>query len=296
MKTNLNLFIEVVICMLLMQYICVEVNAQNVKKVHGKAEYVIYENDNITHFEARHNCIKLAQEEAIKKEFGELVSSITNMIDSNINGEEIEQFISETNLLSKAIWLEDTKEPIITCVPKEDGRIIYTAEVWGMAKEISRNQIELEWKILAGGIEDRFESNKFSNKQRIYIKFSSPIDGYLAIYLLDNTRKVANCLLPYKNNKRGQHYIKGGKTYYLFNKQSDPNAFHYRMTTTAQIERDRVVLIFSPNPFTKCNEITGDRRHPNSLSIDDFRTWIRRLQSRDDDLIIDQSKYITITK
>ena len=57
---------------------------------------------------------------------------------------------------------------------------------------------------------------------------------------------------------------------------------------------NQVVLIFSPNPFTKCNEITGDHRHPNSLSIEDFEAWLKRLRLRDRDMVIDRSKWVKI--
>lgn len=267
--------------------------AQEIKQVHGKACLVI--SDDMTRGEAIKECIKQARQEAIKDAFPEVISSITNMQDRIIDGEEHSQFVEDVSMTTIAEWIADTQKPAIGFGTNSEGVLMVNVEVWGEARRKNTDMVDFSWKILSGSNGYRYETNQFNNRQRMYINFRSPIDGYLAIYLLDSTNKEASCLLPYKTNRRGQFPIKGGREYNLFDKDEDPNAFHYLMTTRAKSEIDQVVVIFSPNGFTKCNEITGDRRHPNSLSIDDFEAWLVKLRRQDSDIVVDRTKYITIT-
>lgn len=267
--------------------------AQKPVKVHGTARLSISETDNITPMEARRECINRARVDAIRAEFGELITFSSNILDYQIDGEEMTRFVEETDLSAQAEWVEDTREPKVKMEVQEN-YIIYTAEVWGLAREIPQAHIDFSWKILRGDKNDTEEQLVFNNKQRIFIQFRSPIAGYVAVYLLDSTHKEASCLLPYKHNPRGQHYVQAGKDYLLFDREADPKAIPYNLVTTQPLEMDQVVLIFSPNPFTKCNEITGDHRHPNSLSIEDFEAWLKRLRLRDRDMVIDRSKWVKI--
>lgn len=290
MKKSL-IFILLCLC----QAVSFIASAQKPVKVHGKATLVVSENDNITPAEAKRECIKRAKNEAIREAFGEFISSNTEIMDGiDKEGNELSSFVQETSMSARAEWIEDTKEPAVK-FDTQDGRIIFTAEVWGKAREIPVSRIDFSWKVLCGGKEDCHESLKFTNRQRIFIKFRTPVAGYVAVYLLDSSKKEASCLLPYKNNQRGQHKVLAGKDYTFFDSECDPMAINYRLTTDEPIEMNQIVLIFSPNPFTKCNEVTGDRKHPNSLSIDDFEAWLRKQKLRDTDIVVDRNKWIKIT-
>lgn len=286
-----------VICLIicLCQALPLSVLAQKPVKVHGTATLVVSENDNLTPMEAKRECINRARYEAIKEAFGEVISSNTEMIDAvDKDGKDLNSFIQETNMSARAEWIEDLKEPSVK-LDVQEGRIIYSAEVWGKAREIPTSQIDFNWKVICGDKNDDEENLKFCNKQRIYIKFRTPVEGYVAIYLLDSTNKEASCLLPYKNNPRGQHKVQAGKDYIFFDNECDPRAVNYRLTTNEPVEMDQIVFIFSPNPFTKCNEITGDRKHPNSLSIEDFEIWLKKLKHRDTEVVVDRNKWLKIS-
>lgn len=274
--------------------------AQKEKKVHaivkipleGKYKYMSLD-------QLEKECIKQAQFEAIKEAFGELIQSRINLVDASIDGEEMSNFYTETLISSTAEWLGDTKAPEVRPVV-EDGKTVYIAEVWGRAREIEPASILIDWTILAGEHEIRWESDKFKQEQNIYIKFKAPCDGYLAIYLLDSYQKQANCLLPYKNNAEGIHRIQRDKEYILFDPKFDPVAFpyRYRMTTSCPKEMDKemdqVVLLFSPNKFTKSNVADSDRYHPQSASIAEFEEWLTKLRRKHKELVVDRTKWITI--
>ena len=100
----------------LLTSVCVplSVHAQKTVEVHGEYTYEVGENDNITFREAKRKCLELARAEAIKAEFGELITS--DVIDSNVetNGEATSSFFWENTVaMAKGDWLEDIEAPRI---------------------------------------------------------------------------------------------------------------------------------------------------------------------------------------
>lgn len=267
----------------------INVTAQKAKNVHGTAELIL--TGDMSRDKAVKQCIELAKINAIKAEFGEKVSLRSSLTDISVNGEASSNFIEESEVITKGIWIADTKEPVVKWEMRGDD-FVCIAEVWGKAQEPSVNNTSIEWGIYAGGLEEYCKTFIFKHKQPIYIKFRAAVDGYLAVYLLD--KKEANCLLPYKNNPKGRHFVKSGKESVLFNPDTDKSATRYRLTNSNVIsERNDIVLIFSPNPFTKSIENHGDRLHPNTLSKEDFEKWLVSLRKADEELVVER-QYIEI--
>lgn len=268
--------------------------AQRTENVHGVFTYTVGEDETFSLAEMRHKCIVGAQNEAIKEKFNENIKANTNMVDMDISGEAISRFVEEIEAYSAAEWLGDSKPSVFKADYAAD-RLTFTAEVWGEAREITQPSVDLRWSILCGGTTDSYQSKKFNNRDRIYIKFKSPVSGYLAIYVLDSSNKKASCWLPYRSNTSGRFEVMAGQEYVLFDRDFDVNATPYRMVTNKPLELNNVVLIFSPNPFTKCNDDAGDFRHANSVDIDDFEKWLRKTRKRDNDMVVDRSQWLVIT-
>ena len=256
--------------------------AQKEEKVHAIYTYSIGFDDNITLHDARLRSIELAKAEAIKAEFGELVTS--DVIDTN--GDYWENTVAK----AKGHWLGDEKKTEVS-VSVVDNRLLFKAEVWGWAREIAQAQTELQWKILG---ENGGETDEFQSRDHVYVTFRAPADGNVAIYLITGDDQTS-CLLPYKHNPEGRHHITRNTDYVFFNSKKDVNALQYRLSTKQDVERNQLVIIYSPNPFTKCNEITGDEKHPNSLSTQDFQKWLLKCQREDKDMIVNK-KWIKIHK
>ena len=286
MKKNCLLFI---LCsVFLPTVIC----AQRTAVVNGKYTYTIGDNDNITLREAKHKCVELAKAEAIKAEFGELITS--DVIDSNaeVNGEsESSYFWENTVAMAKGDWIEDTQEPKIE-VEYDDGKLTFKAEVWGKVCEILPPTTEIKWDVLKDGKDGKEPSTQFNSGDRFYVNFHSPADGFVAIYLVlgDN---LTSCLLPYKKDPTGRYPIQNGMEYEFFNEEKDPSTLKYKLNTKLPLEYNQIVVIYSPNPFTKCIDNVGDRRHPNSLSTREFQKWLLKCQRTDRDMVV-KKKWITI--
>lgn len=269
--------------------------AQKTEKVHGTASYTVGENEHISIAEIKSKCIHNAQQAAIKEAFNERISSLTNMVDGNINGDEISSFYEEVTISTVAEWIGDQKPPVITAEYADD-KLTFTAEVWGEAREITKSKTEIEWKTLCNGVTDAYQSTSFKHRDNLYIKFKSPISGYVAIYFIDSASKQAVCMLPYKSDQEGRHQVKAGKEYVFFDKVSDPNAIPLRLTTNEEKEMDQVVLIFSPNSFTKNNDDRGIGKALSTQSREKFEQWLRKLRKQDDDMVVERSTFIIVNE
>ena len=266
--------------------------AQRIAEVSGSYTYEMSENDDMTIKQAKLKCVELAKAAAIKAEFGELITS--DVIDSNVetNGESTTSYFWENTVaMAKGDWLGYTVPPKLDIVYK-DGSLFFTAEVKGKAREIIQSKIDLKWDIMKDGPGRKVAASAFESGERVYVNFRSPADGYVAVYLIVGDDETS-CLLPYHRDEDGRFPIKGGRTYQFFDKQADPSAVHYRLKTKHSQEDNQLVIIYSPHPFTKCNDITGDKLHPNSLSTHDFQKWLLRCQREDHDMVVNK-KWVKI--
>lgn len=270
------------------------VMAQRTATVQGTYTYVVGDNDNITLREAKLKCVELAKADAIKTEFGELITS--DVIDTNVetNGEASSSYFWENTVaMAKGDWLGDTKAPEIS-VTYVNGKLIFHANVWGKAREIIQAKADLKWSILKDGNDQKVETTSFNSGERIYMKFRSPSAGYLAVYLIVGDDETS-CLLPYRRDPDGMQPVRSGKDYLFFEKEADPLATYYKLSTKREVEDNQLVVIYSPHPFTKCNDITGDERHPNSLSTHDFQKWLLKCQRADRNMVV-VKKWVKIRK
>ena len=268
--------------------------AQKTVDVHGSYFYEISDNDNITLREAKLKCLELAKADAIKAEFGELITS--DVIDTNAetNGETTTSFFWENTVaMAKGDWLGDTKEPQIN-IEYKDNKLIFTAEVWGRAREILQSKADLKWKILKEEDGKKVETNRFRDGERVFLSFRSPANGYLAVYLIQADDDTS-CLLPYRSDTTGRFQIKRGTNYILFDRETDPSASYYKLSTQHAMEDNQLVIIYSPNPFTKCNDVSNDPKRPNSLNTHDFQKWLLKCQRADRDMIVNK-KWLKIRK
>lgn len=266
--------------------------AQREEEVSGSYTYVLSENDGITLKEAKHMCIELAKAAAIKEKFGELITS--DVIDSNVetNGESSTSYYWENTVaMAKGDWLGDTEKPQLD-IKYEDDKLIFTAEVKGRAREIIQSKIDLKWEIMKDGLTMRKKASVFESGERIFVNFRSPADGYVAIYLILGD-DVTQCLLPYPKDTDGRFEVKAGREYMFFDKEEDLTAVPWKLLTKRRLENNQLVIIYSPNPFTKCNDKSVDKMHPNTLNTHDLQRWLLKCQREDRDMVVNK-KWVKI--
>lgn len=158
-------------------------------------------------------------------------------------------------------------------------------------------KVDFTAKILRKEADPAFESETFKNGDQFYLYFSSPTDGYLAVYMVD-AEQTAYCLLPYMNDTDGQARIVGGREYIFFSidkaeRDERPVVDEYVMTTPRSVEHDNIYIIFSPNEFTKANDLYATDGLPRQLNFADFHKWLTRCRTRDAQMTMVQ-KVVTI--
>jgi hypothetical protein len=253
--------------------------------------------------QAKRNAVNRAKVEALRENFGTVVSgaSATSIISkNNITESRFVHLGSEGELNGE--WLADIEEPKV--VPSLEGGVIYlTATVKGKAREVVNNTIAFEAKILRNKPDVSFESSEFTAGNNIYVSFTSPVDGFLTIYLLDG--ETAYCLLPYAGNKEGIQNIVHGREYKFFSRKvyaedENPDIIDEYTLTTEGNHQDlnQLYFIFSPQKFSKALDkfkTTSDGTlFPRMLSWEDFQKWILRARRADKEMCV-QTKYITIS-
>jgi len=261
-------------------------------------EYIYYPPSNVSVDDAVKTAIERAKIAALAEKFGTLISQNNSTVVKNENGQSTTDFTSLGGSEVKGEWIEDTKTPE-TKVSYEKDMLVVKANVCGKAREITRAAVDFSAKILRNGIDRNSESDIFKNEDDFYLQFKSPINGYLAVYLIDSEQR-AFCLLPYASNITGKVAIEHGKEYIFFSRKnlSTEEARlieEYKLTAERDIEYNQIYIIFSPNEFTKANDNITSNNLPRELSFNDFQRWLLKCRNRDNDIRVD-SKTIEIRK
>lgn len=267
--------------------------------------YVYHASSSESPEQAKMNAVKWAKVEALRKEFGSVLSgaSATSMITKdNVTKSKFVSIGGEGEVNGE--WIADLAEPK-TSITLEDGSLCVTATVKGKAREITNNPIEFQAKILRNTPDLAYESTEFKAGNKLFLHFTSPVDGFLSIYLLDFDDETAYCLLPYAKDSDGMYPIVHGKEYYFFSRERFNESENlddideYTMTTEEDHQDlNQFYFIFSPQEFTKPEDKfrkTDDGTiYPRYLSWANFQKWIMRTRSRDKKMCV-QTKYVVIS-
>lgn len=262
------------------------------KHVHGTATIKIGRNSDMTLYEAEQSCIAEAKTEAMRAEFGELITSEIISSDEVYNGVSTSSFAEYTIANVAAKWLEDTQEPVITAC-YDNGTLCFTAEVWGIATPIKNTPADVECHIINAGQEGsnaaKRETTEFNHKDALQLTFNAPANGYLSIYLRSKTDNTVFCLAPYGNTGEGRVEVKGGETLHFFNTKRNPADKVLEMLTDSEIEYDELFFIYSPTPFIKCPDEPLGRGDMRVCTMKAFGKWLVNLMRTDKELTLHKS-------
>ena len=286
-----RLFIIVCLC-----FLCVGTFAQRTEKVY--AEYIYHAPENISLEEAKRIALERAKIQAIADEFGTIVSQSNTTLVSNRNGESSSDFFSLGGSEVKGEWIETIGKPEYE-IDYEQGMLVVKAMVSGRIREIVSAQIDLKAEVLCNGTDLKFARSDFKSGDDLYLYFQSPVNGYLAVYLLDEVSQMVYCLLPYKSSSEAVTPIEKDKPYIFFSaKHAGDKGYlvdEYTMTCTNPVERNTIYVVFSPNEFAKANSNNVDELLPQELSFEEFQRWFSEGRIKDKKMII-ECKQIIINK
>lgn len=260
--------------------------AQKMEKV--TATYTYYAPENVTLEEAKRTALDRAKLTAIADAFGTLVTQSNSTLVTNQNEQTDSRFFSLGGSEVKGEWIETTKEPVYD-IRYDGGMLVVNVEVSGRIREIANAGIDFIAKVLRNGTEEKFESSEFRSGDDMYLYFKSPVDGYLTVYLLDETTQETFCLLPYKASGEGAYWIEHDRSYILFSAKDEPTnpsiVDEYTMTCNREVEFNDIYVLFSPNSFTKANaDETDNEVLPRQLPYEQFHKWLVKLRKRDNQM------------
>lgn len=261
---------------------CSVLFAQKAYKVHATETY--YMADDMTPLEAKAEAVARARIKAIAQKFGIDISQITV---NTTQGDSTDFRIHSATEIG-GTWLADTKEPIIKRGYDEKLDQFYVkAKVWGKVCERKNDDVQLNVKLLANSRDDIHAKESFNNNDRLRISFTSPVDGYVAMFYIDNEENIVYPMVP--NPIAGSCYAEEvkAKNHYLFLDAEDE--ITYVSCSEQNRNYDEIIVLFSPNRFSlPCNLIEGDevpmeqvQGNPNVkyksmdyLKNDDFQKWL----------------------
>ena len=278
---------------LLMLLNLLSISAQEIEKVHG--EYTYHVPDNVSLEEGKRTALERAKIQALADAFGTLVSQNNSTIIKNENGKSSVDFLSIGGSDVKGEWIETIGEPKFD-IFYESNMLTIKVTIVGKAREIKNANIDFEAKLLRNGTEEKFESDEFRNGDDLYLYFKSPINGYLAVYLLDENTQQVFCLLPYKSSGEPAYKIVHDKPYIFFSCQKaeeNPNEVdEYTMTCEHSMEQNTIYIVFSPNMFAKAFAEDGSIGLPRQLPLKEFQKWLGKCKAK---ALETQEKKIAIT-
>jgi hypothetical protein len=262
---------------------------QKVREVSGT--YTYYGDSNQSIKEVRQAAIENARVQALAEAFGTLLTQNTIQQESMKDGQERNDFIMLNAAEVKGEWLEDLKEPEILREELVNGMLVIEARVKGRARPISNEAVDFEVLTLRNGTEKRFADTSFKEGDDMFLYFKGPVDGFVAVYLVDEQQQ-AFCLLPYSGDSDGQQPVEHGKEYVFFSPKhlyDVPRSAIDEMSMTCADERfehNQLYVLYSPNPFTKAvdqegSQISADLLLPRTLAFRDFSKWMSQLCGRD---------------
>lgn len=244
-----------------------------------KGEYLFYADRYMSEKEARSEAVNNALVQKLAETFGTIVDNY------GYEDSREHSFLLSSNEV-KGEWIGDVEEPVVEWVERQaDGINVYKARVHFKARPIG-NTVNFRSSVLRNGVEEKFESSQFKTGDDMYVSFEAPVDGYVAIYLVDETHNAFR-LLPYQADSDGEQPVKGGRRYVFFapkeNKTDVRNIDELYMTcANGIVELNRLYVIFSPNRFTLENDRKKEEILPRQLKQKDFNQWLSRSMSRDE--------------
>ena len=261
--------------------------AQKVQKV--TATYAYHAPENVSLEQAKATALDRAKIQAIAAEFGTIVSQRNSTRIENRNGESAVDFLSIGGSDVRGEWIETIDEPKYE-IAYEQGVLVVKVSVKGRIREIVSAGIDISTRILRNGTEDRFESEEFRSGDDLYLSFISPVDGYLAVYLVDAEQR-AYCLLPYRSQGDGIYKVAANRRYLFFNiKEAEAHerqyVDEYTMTCERSLEQNQIYIVFSPQPFAKAADNATVELLPRELGYEDFQKWLAALRKRDYQIIL----------
>lgn len=249
-----------------------------------KGVYTHYGDPSQSAVECRRLALEGARLQALADAFGTVVSQDLYQKETVSDKGESLYFSALNATEVKGEWLGDEGTPKYELSLDNDGNMVVKCTVTGKARAISNEAVDFYVKVLRNGKDAKFADTHFRSGDDLYMLFKSPVDGYLAIYMIGEDDKAYR-LLPYSSDAGGEVKIKHGDEYLFFDPSSNKfpgvSVDELSMITDLPVERNSVYAVFSPKKFSIKSDSRESETMPPQLSMEQFSKWLSDSRRRD---------------
>ena len=298
--------------------------SQDIKRTTGTAQLEL--TNDMSRLEIQNKLRELATIDALEKAFGRVIiqgnaTYITNQqTGKDVQTNTVFNTIANTSVKGEVQRVVDEKFTDIEGSKTVDGKkekvLEVRCDIEIMAREIITPPVTFT-SFPLGCLEEKCRTTAFKDNDNLFLFFSSPMSGYLTVYLDDRTE--TNCLYPYSTMPaefEGGVPVEADKKYILFSEIPDFDYFPgkkiipdiYQLYSNSSQDMNRLFIIFSKKPLNKPSlkdvsekmldkkEYAGGYRLPKSLNSEDFQRWLNAYRSIGRDNVQVAIVDITITK
>ena len=256
--------------------------ADDVRTLEGEYEHKGNQSQSINECKAK--ALEGARIKALATAFGTTVGQemISTTIGTGAN--EHNRFMELQRSEVKGEWLGDIGEPEYQISISPDGSPIVKCKVKGKAKALSNKGVDFETLVLRNGTTKKHADTNFRHKDYMYLYFTSPVAGYLQVYLADEAGQVYG-ILPYLSGGVSEIKVKKGYDYIFFDKKRGDEfgiVDELYLTAPEGVEYNKIYVVFSPDPFTPPALRNNGTNVPSSVTAEEFSKWLIKSRSRDD--------------
>lgn len=266
----------------LLALVCVLAHAAApVKKVSGIFTYYGTRDDSPAVCKAR--ALEGARLDALSKEFGTIVSQDVMQADRIDSRGETTNFFSLSTTDVKGEWLADDGQPQYDVTAGSDDCLVVTCRVSGTARAISNEAVEFKAVALRNGSDASCASTEYRDGDDLFLSFTSPADGWLAVYLMLEDSGVMQ-VLPYYGEMASAFKVKKNFDYIFFDSRRSnypgEEVMEFGVETAGNIEFNKIYVIFSTAPFNPCADARVTDGVP-MLTTGTFMKWLARQRRND---------------
>ena len=261
------------------------------------ASYTYYAPETMSVEEAKRIALERAKILAIEDEFGTVVSQKNSTVVNVSNNETDTRFYSSGGSEIKGEWIETIGIPDYE-ISYKDNLLIVKCTVKGKIRENQNNDINFQAITLCNGTDLKFASSDFKDGDEFYLQFSSPVNGFLSVWMLDEGTGTAYRILPYQRSNLGTYHVEADKSYLFFSlnkaKPEDITSVdEFFMTAESEIEFNDLYIVFSPDSYN--SPLTKSGGEIKELKSEDFHKWLSKTLAKNSN-IKNLTKTLTIRK
>ena len=239
---------------------------------------------------AEQHAFEYAKRKAIEEQFPILATSASALSTTEQvqNGSSTldEHFYSSYQTIARGEWIGLPEEKVLESYHNGEHWVV-KVHVEGLMREKTAKPIELSYAFIRNQAE-RENRIQYTDGDTLLLRFQSPVDGALCLYLVDAEKApTAYCLLPSETEKKGYQPVSADKKY-TFLDFKDQSVV---VNTSREQEFNTLYLLFSPNSFAKALDRKGGKNKdgdllPRNLSYSDFQAWLVKAQTADEQMVV----------